>query len=83
VKKSFLAGNLQLVNSCRCGKIVPNVARVIEKNSCLLMLPEVYYGGLEYGVTGFRKTDHKMLLEEFNALRPLEIVQKNVVPERK
>jgi predicted DNA binding protein len=84
LKKNFLEGNLQLIiNSCRCEKIVPNIARVIEKNSCLLMLPEVYFGGWEeYRVIGFRENDYKRLFEELSTLGPIEIVQKNVVPEK-
>lgn len=84
LKKNFLEGNLQLiVKTCRCGKIVPNVAQLIEKNSCLLMLPEVYYGGWEeYRVVGFRENDYKRLFEELSQLGPLEIVRKRVVPEK-
>jgi len=84
LKKNFLEGNLQLiVKTCRCGKIVPNISELIEKNSCLQMQPETYYGGWEeYRVVGFRENDYKRMFEDLSRLGPLQIVQKRVVPEK-
>jgi predicted DNA binding protein len=84
LKKIFLAGNLQLiVKTCRCGKITPNVSDVVERNSGLLMPPEVYYGGWEeYRVVGFRDNDYKKMFEELSQLGPLQITQKKVVQEK-
>jgi len=84
LKKNFLEGNLQLiVKTCRCNKITPNVSELIEKNSCLQMQPETYYGGWEeYRVVGFRENDYKRMFEDLSQLGPLQIVQKRVVPEK-
>jgi hypothetical protein len=84
LKKNFLEGNLQLiVKTCRCNKITPNVSDLIEKNSCLQMQPETFYGGWEeYRVVGFRENDYKRMFEDLGQLGPLQIVQKRVVPEK-
>ena len=84
LKKNFLAGNLQLiVKTCSCGKITPNVSDVVERNSGLLMPPEVYYGGWEeYRVVGFRDNDYKKMFEELSQLGPLQIMHKKVIQEK-
>lgn len=84
LKKNFLEGNIQLiVKTCRCDKIVPNLSKIIEANSCLQMQPETYYGGWEeYRVIGFRENDYKRMFEELSRAGPLKIVQKKVLPER-
>ncbi len=85
LKKNFLEGNLQLiVKTCRCSKVSPNVTDVIERNSGLLMHPEVYYGGWEeYRVVGFRDNDYKRMFEELSQLGPLQIMQKKVIQEKR
>jgi predicted DNA binding protein len=84
LKKNFLEGNLQLiVKTCRCGKISPNVSDIVEKNSCLVMPPETYYGGWEeYRVVGFRENDYKRMFEDLSRLGPVEILHKKLIPER-
>jgi hypothetical protein len=84
LKKNFLEGNLQLiVRTCICSKISPNVLGVVEKHSCLIVPPEVYYGGWEeYRVIGFREKDYKLMFEELNRLGPVQIVRKRVIPDR-
>ncbi len=84
LKKNFLEGNLQLiVKTCRCSKISPNVSEIVEKNACLIMQPETYYGGWEeYRVVGFRENDYKRMFEELSQLGPVQILQKKVVPEK-
>jgi predicted DNA binding protein len=83
LKKNFLGGNLQLVvKTCRCSKYPTSITDVIESNSCLTIPPETYYGGWEhYRVMGFRESDYKKMFQELGELGPIEIVQKNVVPE--
>ncbi len=83
LKKNFLGGNLQLVvKTCRCNKYPTSVNDVIERNSCLTIPPETYYGGWEhYRVIGFREADYKKMFQELGELGPLEIVHKNVIPE--
>ncbi len=84
LKKNFLEGNLQLiVKTCRCSKISPNVSEIVEKNACLIMEPETFYGGWEeYRVVGFRENDYKRMFEELSQLGPVQILQKKVVPEK-
>ena len=84
LKKNFLEGNLQLiVKTCRCSKVSPNVSEIVEKNSCLPIQPETYYGGWEeYRVIGFRENDYKRMFEELTQLGPLQIVHKKVIPEK-
>jgi predicted DNA binding protein len=82
LKKNFLEGNVQLIlKTCRCSKISPNIRDVVEKNSCLVIPPETYYGGWEhYRVIGFRESDYKKMFQDLNRLGPVEIVQKRLVP---
>lgn len=84
LKKSFLKGDLQVIlKTCRCGKISPNVSDIIERNSALLMEPEVYYGGWEeYTVIGFRDGDYKKLFEELGELGPVQILKKQIANEK-
>lgn len=84
LKKNFLEGNLQLiVKTCRCGKISPNVSDVVEKNSCLLMPPDTYYGGWEeYRVVGFRENDYKRMFEELSQLGPVQVLRKKLIAEK-
>ena len=84
LKKNFLEGNLQLIiKTCCCSKLSPNVDDVVEKNSCLAMPPEVYYGGWEeYRVIGFRENDYKRMFEELNRLGPVRILHKKIVPDK-
>ena len=84
LKKNFLEGNLQLiVKTCRCSKISPNVSELIEKNSCIELHPQTYYGGWEeYRIIGFRENDYKRLFGDLSQLGPLQIVRKKVVPEK-
>jgi len=84
LKKNFLGGRLQLiVRTCVCRKTSPNILDVVEKHACLIVPPEVYYGGWEeYRVIGFRENDYKLLFEELNRLGPVQILRKRVVPDR-
>lgn len=84
LKKNFLEGNLQLiVRTCRCSKISQNISELIQRNSCLEMPPDTYYGGWEeYRVIGFRDSDYKRLFEELSQLGPLQILRKKVIPEK-
>ena len=84
LKKNFLEGNLQLiVRTCTCSKISPNILDVVEKHACLIVPPEVYYGGWEeYRVIGFREKDYKLMFEELNRLGPVQILRKRVIPDR-
>ena len=84
LKKNFLEGNLQLiVKTCRCNKISPNVADVIESNSCLMIPPETYFGGWEeYRVIGFRENDYKKMFQELGELGPVEVMQKKALAEK-
>jgi hypothetical protein len=84
LKKNFLEGNLQLiVRTCICSKISPTVLDVVERHSCLMVQPEVYYGGWEnYRVIGFREKDYKLMFEELNRLGPVQILRKRVIPDR-
>jgi len=84
LRKNFLEGNLQLiVKTCRCSKISPNISDVVEKNSCLIMPPEMYYDGWEeYRVIGFRENDYKRMFEELNRLGPVQILRKKVIPDK-
>lgn len=84
IKKNFLGGNLQLiVKTCRCSKISPNVSDVVQRNSCLKIPPETYYGGWEqYRVIGFRESDYKRMFQELSDLGPVHVLQKRVLPEK-
>ena len=84
LKKNFLEGNLQLiVKTCRCGKISPNIADIVERNACLLIPPEIYVGGWEeYRVIGFRENDYKKMFQGLAELGPVEVIQKKVVAEK-
>jgi len=84
LKKNFLSGNLQMiVKTCRCSKIKPNVSEIVEKNSCLLIPPETFYGGWEeYRVVGFRESDYKNLFQDLDQIGQVRISQKRVVPEK-
>jgi predicted DNA binding protein len=84
LKKNFLSGNLQLiVKTCRCSKIQPNISYIVEKNACLEIPPETYYGGWEeYRVIGFRENDYKRLLQELDEIGQVKIAQKRVLPEK-
>jgi predicted DNA binding protein len=84
LKKNFLAGNLQLiVKSCRCSKIRPSVTEIVERNSCLSIPPEVYYGGWEeYRVLGFRENDYKKMFQELEQVGQVRIVQKRIASEK-
>jgi len=84
LKKNFLSGNLQLiVKSCRCSKIQPNISDIVERNSCLSIPPEVYYGGWEeYRVVGFRENDYKKMLQELDQIGQVRIIQKRVTSEK-
>jgi len=83
LRKNFLEGNLQLiVRTCSCSKISPNVLDVVEKHSCLIMPPEVYYGGWEeYRVIGFRENDCTAIFKELNRLGPVQILRKKIIPD--
>jgi len=84
LKKNFLEGNLQLiVRTCSCRKLSPNIMSVVEKHSCLMVPPEVYYDGWEhYRVVGFRENDYKLMFEELNRLGPVQILRKRLIPDR-
>jgi len=84
LKKNFLDRNLQLiVKTCRCSKISPNISSIIEKNSCLHIPPESYYGGWEeYRVMGFRESDYRRMFRELGELGPVQILQKKALPEK-
>ena len=83
LKRNFLAGNLQLiVKSCRCSKIKLNISDIVERNSCLTIPPEVYFGGWEeYRVVGFRENDYKKMFQELDRIGQVKIIEKRVVPE--
>ena len=83
LKKNFLEGNLQVVvKTCRCNKYPTSITEVIERNSCLTIPPETYYGGWEhYRVIGFRENDYKKMFQELSELGPIEMVEKKVLPE--
>jgi predicted DNA binding protein len=84
LKKNFLGGNLQLiVKTCCCNKIRPNISEIVEKNSCLGIPPEIFYGGWEeYRVIGFRENDYKRMFQELDQIAQVKIVQKRVLPEK-
>jgi predicted DNA binding protein len=84
LKRSFVSGDLQLVlKTCRCNKIVPNVSDVIESNAGLTIPPDIYFGGWEeYKAIGFRDADYRRMFKDLSALGPVEILQKNVLPEK-
>ena len=84
LKRNFLEGNLQLIlKTCRCGKISPNISDVIERNSCLLIPPEIFSDGWEhYRVIGFREADYKKMFQELTALGPVHILEKKVLPDK-
>lgn len=84
LKRSFVSGDLQLVlNTCRCNKIVPNVSDVVESNAGLTIPPDICFGGWEeYKAIGFRDADYRRMFKELSALGPVEILQKNVLPEK-
>jgi len=84
LKKSFLDRNLQLIlKTCRCSKTSPNVVDVVERNSCLDIPPETFYGGWEeYRVIGFRENDYKRMFRGLNQLGPVQILEKRVLPEK-
>ena len=84
LKKNFLTGNLQLiVKSCRCGKMRLNISDIVERNSCLMIPPEVFYGGWEeYRVVGFRDSDYKKMFQELERIGQVRIVQKRVASEK-
>jgi hypothetical protein len=84
LKKNFLEGNLQLiVRTCICSKISTDIMDVVEKHACLIVEPEVYYGGWEeYRAIGFREKDYKLMFEDLNRLGPVEILRKRVIPDR-
>jgi hypothetical protein len=82
LKKNFLEGSLQLiVRTCICNKI-STVLDVVEKHSCLIVQPEVYYGGWEeYRVIGFREKDYKLMFEELNRLGSVQVLRKRLIPD--
>jgi len=82
LKKNFLEGNLQLiVRTCICNKI-STVLDVVEKHSCLIVQPEVYYGGWEeYRVIGFREKDYKPMFEELSRFGSIQILRKRTIPD--
>jgi predicted DNA binding protein len=84
LKKNFLAGNLQLiVKSCRCSKIRPSVTEIVERNSCLSIPPEVYYGGWEeYRVLGFRENDYKKMFQQLEQIGQVRIIEKRITSEK-
>jgi predicted DNA binding protein len=84
LKKNFLTGNLQLiVKSCRCSKIRVNISEIVERNSCLTIPPEIYYGGWEeYRVVGFRENDYRKIFQELDQVGQVKIIQKRVAPEK-
>ena len=84
LKKNFLAGNLQLiVKSCRCSKIRPSITEIVERNSCLSIPPEAFYGGWEeYRVIGFRENDYKKMFQEIEHVGPVKIIQKSIASEK-
>ena len=84
LKKSFLDRNVQLIlKTCRCSKISPNVSDVVERNSCLGIPPDTFYGGWEeYRVIGFRENDYKKMFHELSQLGPVQILEKRVLPEK-
>jgi hypothetical protein len=84
IKRSFLDRNLQLIlKTCHCCKISPNVVDVVERNACLDIPPETYYGGWEeYRVIGFRESDYKRMFSELSHLGPVQIVEKRVLPKK-
>jgi hypothetical protein len=84
LKKNFLSGNLQLiVKSCKCCKINPNISQIIEKNSCLEIPPQTYYGGWEeYRVVGFRESDYKRMFQDLDQIGQVHISQKRLIPEK-
>jgi hypothetical protein len=56
---------------------------VVERNSCLDIPPETYYGGWEeYRVIGFREGDYKKMFQELSQLGPVQILEKRVHPEK-
>jgi predicted DNA binding protein len=83
LKKNFVGGNIQLiVRTCVCDKISPNIMEVAEKHSCMILPPEVYYGGWEqYRAIGFREKDYKLMFEDLDKLGPVQILRKRVIPD--
>jgi len=83
LKKNFLEGNLQLIiRTCICSKI-SNISDVVERHACLVVPPEVYYGGWEeYRVIGFREKDYKLMFEDLDRLGPVQILRKRVIPDK-
>jgi predicted DNA binding protein len=84
LKKNFLDRNLQLIiKTCRCSKISPNISDLIEKNSCLSIPPEVFFGGWEeYRVIGFRESDYRRMFQDLSELGPVEILRKKLLAEK-
>jgi len=84
LKKTFGKRNLQVVmKTCRCSKIPTNITETLEKNSCLSIPPDVYYGGWEeHRIVGFRETDYKKLFQDLSKIGPVQILEKKVIPER-
>jgi len=84
IKKTFGEKNVQVVvKNCACGKIPVSISDVVQRNSCLSIPPDVYFGGWEeHRVIGFRDTDYKKLFRELERLGPVEITQKKNIPEK-
>ena len=84
LKKNFLGGNLQLIiRTCKCSNIRPSINEIIEKNSCLMIPPETYYGGWEeYRVVGFRDGDYKKMFQELDRVGQVRISRKRIIPEK-
>jgi len=84
IKKTFGERNLQVVmKTCRCSKIATNISKIIERNSCLGIPPDIYYGGWEeHRVIGFRESDYKSLFHDLSDVGPVEITRKRVIPEK-
>jgi len=84
LKKNFLERNLQvIVKTCRCSKLSPNIVRIIERNSCLSIPPDTYYGGWEeYRVVGFRESDYKRLFQEVSELGRVQVLWKKALLQK-
>jgi len=84
IRKVFGDKNLQIVvKTCGCGKIRTNISDVVQRNSCLSIPPDVYFGGWEeHRVIGFREADYKKLFRDLERLGPVQITEKKNLPEK-
>lgn len=84
LRKSFGQKNIQVITkTCRDTHISPSISGAVEKNSCLEIPPVTYGDGWEtHKAIGFRESDYKKLFKDLENLGPVEVLSKQVYPEK-